>query len=72
MIDLRLYDSSTMSFIAVGFLAREVSKMPVPVGLLFTGLIVRTILGVVVVGALVFLLWKIGRLADAYTEKIKK
>jgi hypothetical protein len=46
--------------------------MPVPVGLLFTGLIVRTILGVAVVAALVILFWKIGRLADAYTEKIKK
>jgi len=46
--------------------------MPVPVGLLFTGLIVRTILGVVVVTALVFLFWKIGKLADAYTVKIKK
>jgi len=72
MIDLRLYDSSTISFIAIGFLAREVSKMPVPVGLLFTGLILRTALGAVVVVALVFLFWKIGRLADAYTEKIKK
>ena len=72
VIDLRLYDSSTMYFVADGFLAREVSKMPVLVGLLFTGLIVRTILGVVVVGALVFLFWKIGRLSDAYTEKIKK
>jgi len=72
VIDLRLYDSSTISFIAIGFLAREVSKMPVPVGLLFAGLIFRTILGVVVVAALVFLFWKIGKLADAYTEKIKK
>ena len=72
VIDLRLYESSTISFIAIGFLAREVSNMPVPVGLLFTGLIVRTILGVVVVTALVFLFWKIGKLADAYTVKIKK
>lgn len=47
------------------------SKMPVPVGLLFTGLILRTILGVVVVAALVFLFWKIGKLADAYVEKIR-
>jgi hypothetical protein len=45
--------------------------MPVPIGLLFTGLIVRTIFGVVVVAALVFLFWKIGRMADAYTEKLK-
>jgi len=61
-----------MSFIAVGSLAREVSKMPVPVGLLFAGLILRTILGVAFVAALVFLFWKIGKVADAYTEKIKK
>jgi len=71
-MDLRLYDSSTISFVAVGSLAHEVSRMPVPVGLLFAGLILRTILGVVVVAALVFLFWKIGKLADAYTEKIKK
>jgi len=42
--------------------------MPVPVGLLFTGLILRTILGVVVIAALLVFSWKIGRLADAYTE----
>jgi hypothetical protein len=46
--------------------------MPVPIGLLFIGLVVRTILGVAVVAALVILFWKIGKLADAYTEKIKK
>ena len=67
----QLYDSSTISFIAIGLVACEVSEMPVPVGLLFTGLILRTILGVVVIAALVFLFWKIGKLADAYTEKLK-
>jgi len=46
--------------------------MPVPVGLLFAGLILRTSLGAVLVVSLVFLFWKIGRLADAYTEKIRK
>jgi hypothetical protein len=61
-----------MSFIAIDFLACEVSKMPVPIGLLFIGLIVRTILGVAVVAALIILFWKIGKLADAYTEKIRK
>jgi hypothetical protein len=66
-----LYDSSTISFIAISLVAREVSKMPVHVGLLFTGLILRTILGVVVIAALLVLSWKIGRLADAYTEKLK-
>lgn len=46
--------------------------MPVPIGLLSIGLVVRTILGVAVVAALVILFWKIGKLADAYAEKIKK
>lgn len=72
VIDLRVYDSSTISFVAISLLAREVTKMPAPVGLLFTGLILRTILGVMVVAAVVFLFWKIGKLADAYTERIKK
>jgi len=45
--------------------------MAVPVGLLFAGLIVRTILGVVVAAAMVFLSWKIGRLVDGYAEKLK-
>ena len=45
--------------------------MPVPIGLLFTGLILRTILGTVFVAALVFLFWKIGKLADAYTDGLK-
>ena len=61
-----------MSFIAIDLVAREVSKMPAPIGLLFIGLMVRTILGVAVVAALVILFWKIGKLADAYTERIKK
>jgi len=66
-----LYDSSTISFITISFLAPEVSKMPFLVGLLFTGLIIRTILGAIVVAALVFLFWKIGNLAGAYAEKIR-
>lgn len=45
--------------------------MPVPLGLLLIGLILRTILAAVVVVAVVFLFWKIGKLADAYAEKIK-
>jgi hypothetical protein len=60
-----------MSFIVRGSLAREVSWMPVPLGLLLIGLILRTILAAVVVVAVVFLFWKIGKLADAYAEKIK-
>lgn len=45
--------------------------MPVPVGLLFTGLIIRTVLGAVVVAAVVIFLWKLSKLADAYTEKLR-
>jgi hypothetical protein len=36
-----------------------------------TGLIIRAIFGAVIVVTLAFLLWKLGRLADAYTEKLK-
>lgn len=68
---LKLYDSSTMSFITKGFLAREVSDMPVWAGLVFVGLLIRTIFGAAIVAAIVFLFWKIGKLADAYAEKIK-
>ena len=49
----------------------EVVEVPVPVGLLFTGLIIRTLLGVVVVAAVVIFLWKASKLADAYTEKLR-
>jgi len=45
--------------------------MAVPVGLLLTGLIVRAVLGIVVVVALVMFLWKAGKLADAYAEKLR-
>jgi len=45
--------------------------MPVPVGLLFIGLILRTTLAAIVVVAVVWLFWKIGKLADAYAEKTK-
>ena len=45
--------------------------MPAAVGLLLTGLIIRTVLGAIVVGAIVLFLWKASKLADAYTEKLK-
>lgn len=45
--------------------------MPTPIGLLFLGMIVRTILGAAVVIALVLFLWKASKLADAYTQKLK-
>jgi len=41
------------------------------VGLLFTGLIIRTVIAVVVVVAVLWLVFKLGKLADAYTEKLK-
>ena len=41
------------------------------VGLLFTGLIIRTVIAVVVIVAILWLVFKLGKLADAYTEKLK-
>jgi hypothetical protein len=41
------------------------------VGLLFIGLILRTAIAVVVVAAVVWLVFKLGKLADAYTEKLR-
>lgn len=49
----------------------EVQNMPLPIGLLFTGLIIRTLLGAALVVAVVWLLWKLAKLADAYAEKLK-
>ena len=51
--------------------AAEVVDVPAAVGLLAFGLIVRTVLGAIVVTAVVLFLWKASRLADAYTEKLK-
>lgn len=48
----------------------EVNVM-VPVGLLFLGLVIRTILGAAVVVAAVWLLFKLAKLADAYTGKLQ-
>ena len=45
--------------------------MPAVMGLVLLGLIIRTVLGAIIVGALVLLLWKASKLADAYTEKLK-
>jgi len=42
------------------------------IGLLFIGLIIRTVIAAVVVVALVWLVLKLGRLADVYTEKLRK
>ena len=46
-------------------------KAMVPVGLLFLGLVVRTILGAAIVVAVVWLLFKLAKLADAYTKKLQ-
>jgi hypothetical protein len=45
-------------------------KMPTIIGLFFVGLVIRAILGSAIVVAVVFLAWKLGRLAEAYTHKL--
>lgn len=40
-------------------------------GLLFIGLIIRTAIAAVVIVAILWLVLKLGRLADAYTQKLK-
>ena len=45
--------------------------MAAAVGLVLTGLIIRTVLGALVVGVLVLFLWKLGKLVDAYAQKLK-
>jgi len=35
------------------------------------GLIIRGVLGAVIAVAVLWLIWKLGKLADAYTEKLK-
>ena len=41
------------------------------IGLLFVGLVAKTILAAVIIGAFVWLVFKLGRMADAYTEKLR-
>jgi uncharacterized membrane protein len=43
----------------------------VPVGLLFVGLMIRTIFAAVIVVVFIWLLLKLGRLVDAYTDRMK-
>ena len=45
--------------------------MATPIGLVVIDLIVRTVFGAVIVGAVALLLWKAGKLLDAYAEKLK-
>jgi flagellar biogenesis protein FliO len=47
----------------------EVNAMPA--GLVFLALVIRAALGVAIVVALVWLVLKLGRLADAYTHKLQ-
>ena len=65
-----LYDSSTIRFISAAIVAAEVNVM-VPVGLLFLGLVIRAILGAVLVVAVVWLLFKLAKVADAYAKKLQ-
>jgi hypothetical protein len=51
-------------------MAAEVNVM-VPVGLLFIGLVIRAILGTVLVIAVVWLLFKLAKVADAYAKKLQ-
>jgi uncharacterized protein HemY len=41
------------------------------IGLLFTGLIIRTVIAVAIIVAVLWLIFKLGKLADAYTEKLR-
>jgi uncharacterized protein HemY len=47
--------------------------MPHPIlGLLFVGLIVRSLIAVVIIVAILWLVFKLGKLADAYTAKLRR
>ena len=46
--------------------------MPHPIlGLMFVGLIIRTLIAAVIIIAILWLVLKLGRLADAYTQKLR-
>lgn len=44
----------------------------VPVGLVFLGLVIRTVFGAAILIALLWLVFKLGKLVDAYTKKLQK
>ena len=69
-VDESLYESSTTRFIPNMIVTNEVNAM-VPVGLISLDLVIRTILGAAVVVALVWLFFKLGKLAEAYTKKLQ-
>jgi len=66
-------DSSTIPFIVASFVAcLRCNDMAHPIlGLLFIGLIIRTAIAAVVIGAILWLIFKLGRLADAYAQKLR-
>ena len=66
-------DSSIIPFIIASFVARlRCDEMAHPIlGLLFTGLVIRTAIAVVVIIAILWLVFKLGKLADAYAEKLR-
>ncbi len=53
--------------------AVEVNERPMPFsgGALFIGTMLRLVVAVPVTILLVLLLWKLGKLVDAYTEKLR-
>ena len=40
-------------------------------GLAIIGLVIRAVVGIIVAGILVLFLWKLSKLVDAYTAKLK-
>ena len=73
MLEVIMNDSSTIPFITNTFAScQRCNKMAHPViGLVFVGLIIRTVIAVVVIAAVLWLVFKLGKLADAYTEKLR-
>ena len=65
-----LDDSCASPFIDAAARRVEGEKMPTAIGLLFVGLVVKTILGAAIVVAVLFLAWKLGKVADAYAQKL--
>jgi len=49
----------------------EVNAM-VAAGLMFLGLVIRTVLGAAVVVAMIWLFFKLGKLAEAYTKRLQR
>ena len=65
-----LDDSCASPFIGAADWRVEGETMPTAIGLLFVGLVVRAILGAAIVVAVLFLAWKLGKVADAYAHKL--